>query len=30
MELLEKLATLRPRPEINLALYHGVLVPHAR
>jgi hypothetical protein len=26
-ELLEKLAALIPRPEINLTLYHGLLVP---
>ncbi len=30
LELLEKLATLTPRPRINLVLYHGVLAPHAR
>jgi hypothetical protein len=30
VELLEKLAALTPRPEISLALYHGVLAPHAR
>jgi hypothetical protein len=30
VELLEKLAALTPRPEINLLLYHGVLAPHAR
>ncbi len=30
MELLEKLASLTPRPRINLILYHGVLAPHAR
>jgi Putative transposase len=30
LELLEKLAALTPRPEINLLLYHGVLAPHAR
>jgi hypothetical protein len=30
VEFLEKLAALTPRPEINLALYHGVLAPHAR
>jgi len=30
LELLEKLAALTPRPEINLVLYHGVLAPHAR
>ena len=29
VEFLEKLAALTPRPEINLALYHGVLAPHA-
>jgi hypothetical protein len=29
-ELLEKLAALIPRPEINLTLYHGILAPHAR
>ncbi len=30
LELLEKLAALTLRPEINLVLYHGVLAPHAR
>ncbi len=30
LELLEKLAALTPRPQINLILYHGVLAPHAR
>jgi len=29
-ELLERLATLVPRPRINLLLYHGVLAPNAR
>jgi hypothetical protein len=29
LELLEKLAALKPRPRINLVLYHGVLAPHA-
>jgi len=29
VEFLEKLAALMPRPEITLALYHGVLGPHA-
>ncbi len=29
LTLLEKLATLTPRPRINLVLYHGVLAPHA-
>jgi hypothetical protein len=29
LELLEKLAALTPRPEINLLLYHGFLAPHA-
>jgi hypothetical protein len=29
LELLEKLATLTPRPEAHLLLYHGVLAPHA-
>jgi len=29
-ELLEKLAALIPRPEINLTLYHGLLAPNAR
>jgi len=28
-ELLERLATLVPRPRINLLLYHGVLAPNA-
>jgi len=30
VEVLEKLAALTRRPEINLALYHGVLALHAR
>ena len=30
LEFLAKLAALTPRPEINLLMYHGVLVPHAR
>jgi hypothetical protein len=30
LELLEKLAALIPRPEINLTLYHGILAPRAR
>jgi hypothetical protein len=30
MVCLEKLAAVTPRPEINLVLYHSVLVPHAR
>jgi hypothetical protein len=30
MELLEKIATLIPRPHINLIIYHGVLAPNAR
>jgi hypothetical protein len=30
LELLEKLAALTPRPQLNLVLYHGVLAPHAR
>jgi len=30
LDLLEKLAALTPRPEINVVLYHGVLAPHAR
>ena len=30
VELLEKLAAVTPRPEINLVLYHGALAPHAR
>jgi hypothetical protein len=29
-ELLERLATLVPRPRVNLLLYHGVLAPNAR
>ena len=29
MELLERLATLTPRPRINLILYYGVLAPRA-
>jgi len=29
-ELLERLATLVPRPGINLLLYHGILAPNAR
>ena len=29
-ELLERLATLVPRPRINLLLYHGILAPNAR
>ena len=28
-ELLERLATLVPRPRVNLLLYHGVLAPNA-
>jgi hypothetical protein len=28
-ELLERLATLVPRPRINLPLYHGILAPNA-
>jgi hypothetical protein len=30
MTLLERLATLTPRPRIIVLLYHGVLAPHAR
>jgi len=30
LELLEQLATLTPRPRVNLVLCHGVLAPHAR
>ena len=30
MELLEKLASLVPRPRINTIRYHGILAPHAR
>ena len=29
VELLEQLAVLTPRPQINLILYHGVLAPRA-
>jgi hypothetical protein len=29
LELLERLASLTPRPRINLVLYHGVLAAHA-
>ena len=30
IELLEKLAAITPRPEVNLIICHGVLAPHAR
>jgi hypothetical protein len=30
LELLEKLASLVPRPHVNLLIYHGLLAPHAR
>jgi len=30
LELLEKLASLIPRPRINTIRYHGILAPHAR
>ena len=29
LELLERLASLTPRPRINLVLYYGVLAAHA-
>jgi hypothetical protein len=30
IEFLENLATLTPRPAINVLTYHGALAPHAR
>ena len=30
MELLEKLVSLVPRPNVHLVRYHGVLAPHAK
>lgn len=30
LELLEKLAAITPRPEVNLIICHGVLAPNAR
>ena len=30
IELLEKLASMVPKPRVNLLLYHGVFAPHAR
>jgi hypothetical protein len=30
IEFMEKLAAITPRPALNLAVYHGVLAPHAR
>src|SRR5262249_11779909 len=29
LTLLERLASLTPRPRINILLYHGILAPHA-
>jgi len=30
LELLERLAAIIPRPQINLLIYHGVLAPNAK
>lgn len=30
MELLERLAAIIPRPQVNLVIYHGVLAPNAK